>query len=425
MCSLWAHKNCVKMSDAAFKALDIQQKETGVAYWVCRPCQSFAQRIQHQLGENNKRHEDTERKVDENSRKINENTAEINKLKEEMKKMAERVDRDRNVRDDKLYDEMQEREVRRLNLVLHGLAEAPEQVRVNRDRQEADRAKCEEVFEAMRANMKKEDIRFCRRLGEKSSVARPLIIGLENEEKKRHILTRARNLKGTRFEEVSVVPDLTRKQREIEDRMRQEAEDRNKKLTSEDLNNNLRWIVVGRRGEKRLIKGFERQDINRGQARNLGLAGGDEWWGSDPRPQPHTLDQYLPTVPQPAAGGHRGGGQAGHSASGPRGGYNNGNRGGQYTYQNTGQQNNYQPSGSNTYGGYNNGQQDGHDGQRQQGAENWRERESFQQETSRMSNERTFNNPETYLRARLPSNKRTREHDQEMDHEPARNRGRH
>ena len=70
MCTLWAHKNCIKMSDTAFKALETQQRETGTAYYVCRPCQSFATRIQHQLGEQSKKNAETEKRVLENSEKI-------------------------------------------------------------------------------------------------------------------------------------------------------------------------------------------------------------------------------------------------------------------------------------------------------------------------------------------------------------------
>lgn len=45
MCTLWAHKNCVKMTDAMFKSLEQQVKEVGTAYWVCRPCQNFGLRV--------------------------------------------------------------------------------------------------------------------------------------------------------------------------------------------------------------------------------------------------------------------------------------------------------------------------------------------------------------------------------------------
>jgi hypothetical protein len=101
-------------------------------------------------------------------------------------------------------------------------------------------------------------LRFCRRIGEKSAEPRPMVIGLETEEEKRHILARARNLQGTQFQDISVVPDLTKKQRAKEAKMKQEAEERNKSLTTEECNRNEKWLVVGRRGEKRLIKGIER-----------------------------------------------------------------------------------------------------------------------------------------------------------------------
>jgi ribosome-binding protein aMBF1 (putative translation factor) len=33
------------MPDTTFKLLEDQIKESGSAYWVCRPCQNFGQRI--------------------------------------------------------------------------------------------------------------------------------------------------------------------------------------------------------------------------------------------------------------------------------------------------------------------------------------------------------------------------------------------
>jgi hypothetical protein len=91
-------------------------------------------------------------------------------------------------------------------------------------------------------------------------------MGVRNEEEKRQILDRARMLRGTRYDNVSVVPDMTRLQRKAEDKLVAEAEERNRQLTVEDQNRNLRWLVVGKRGEKRLLKGTEReQQYNAGR----------------------------------------------------------------------------------------------------------------------------------------------------------------
>jgi hypothetical protein len=255
------------MPDNTFKLLEEQVKESGSAYWVCRPCQQFGQRIKHQINETNKRLDENEKKTEDNRRRLDGGDKRMDQLEKEMRKMADRMDREGTEKEDKLCDEMQEREVRRMNLIIHGIEEPPERVRINRERLEMDKTRCEQLFVAMKARTKKEDLRFCRRLGEKSTGPRPLVIGLETEEEKRHILARARNLHGTAYHDISVVPDLTKKQRAREAKMKQEAEERNKDLTNEDKSRNLKWLVVGRRGEKRLIKGVERDIQYMGNSR--------------------------------------------------------------------------------------------------------------------------------------------------------------
>ena len=295
MYQLWAHKNCVKLSDETFKALLAQLKESGSAYWVCRPCQNFANRNEHKFSEVQKRNEDTDRRVTKNTERIKKSEDNIEELRETIRRLEERAEKDRTEKDTKLYEEMQEREVRRLNLVLHGVQEPADSIRTNRERQEADKQKCGEIFISMRASTKCEDIKFCRRIGERGAAPRPLIIGLENKEVKRHLLWQARNLAGTRFHEISLVPDLTRKQREVEDNIKKEAEARNRSLTREDISGGLSWFVVGKRGEKRLVKGVERQRPGPSQGPqwtgNQGLRGGYQWWDN----QNHRGEAYCGT----------------------------------------------------------------------------------------------------------------------------------
>jgi hypothetical protein len=71
---------------------------------------------------------------------------------------------------------MQEREVRRMNLILHGVDEQSDKIRGNRERMEKDKARCELIFNAMRARTRKEDLRFCRRIGERGDEPRPIVI---------------------------------------------------------------------------------------------------------------------------------------------------------------------------------------------------------------------------------------------------------
>jgi hypothetical protein len=300
MCQLWAHKDCLKMSDATFKNLEEQIKESGSSFWLCRPCQNFGQRIQHQFAENNKRHDATEKRVDMNARRIEEAEKDIEGLRDELRKMSEKLCEKNNESEDKICDEMQEREVRRMNLVLHGVDEQPDEIRSNHERMEKDKARCELIFSAMRARTRKEDLRFCRRIGERGDEPRPIVIGLENEEEKRHILNRARDLKGTRYNDISIVPDLTRKQRSREARMREEADEKNKDLTAEEKRRNVKWMVVGRRGEKRSIKGVEREQQQYRAGANARTS--DRYYSSRNTEQrtDQTRDQQRPVVPQPA-----------------------------------------------------------------------------------------------------------------------------
>ena len=48
---------------------------------------------------------------------------------------------------------------------------------------------------------------------------------------------------------------MTKSQRRGEPKLREEVDRRNGELTVEDRDKNLKWLVVRKRGEKRLIKG--------------------------------------------------------------------------------------------------------------------------------------------------------------------------
>lgn len=215
MCTLWAHKACVKMTDAMFKSLEQQVKEVGTAYWVCRPCQNFGLRVQNQLTEANKLNTETAKRVDENTTRINNSERDILELKKHIRRLEEKIDKGSDTTEDRIYDEMQEREVRRMNLVIHSVAEPPPSVQGQRERKEYDLDTCDEIFATMTARITSSDLRFCRRLGAATAdKIRPLVIGLHNEEDKRHLLAKARNLKGSEFEHISIIPDLTVTQRE-------------------------------------------------------------------------------------------------------------------------------------------------------------------------------------------------------------------
>ena len=143
-----------------------------------------------------------------------------------------------------------------------------------------DTEECRKIFNVL--DMEKEgeeDISFCRRIGEKGGAEpRPLVVVLRTEEAKRKLLGRAKNLRDAIFQEVGIVPDLTVAQRREEHQLSDEAERRNEEeLTQEDISKNLKWLVVGQRGAKKLIKAVPREHQGRRGGRGPKGNRGGNW----------------------------------------------------------------------------------------------------------------------------------------------------
>ena len=235
------------------------------------------------MKETNKRQDETDSRVEDNRRNIEDLRNLVEATRRELREQTAMSEGLAGRMQRIMEEELREREARRLNLVLHGVPEPGPNIKEMRERMEMDREECEHIFVRMGARTRKHQIRFCRRVGEWGQNPRPLVIGLYSEENRRHILEYSRYLQNTRYEAVSVVPDLTQSQRRGEQRLREEAEGRNQELTKEDRERNLRWITVGSRGEKRLIKGTEREDQTRGEPGwRGGWMGGGRGEGSGP-----------------------------------------------------------------------------------------------------------------------------------------------
>ena len=259
VCSLWSHMACTGLSKEAIKGLEIQAKEVGQAYWACRACMNFSNKWHSQMREVNRRQEETEARVDANTDKIEEVRQSTEELRREFREHVQRTEGIQERMEAVMDTELREREARRLNLVIHGLPEPSDSFKDARGRMEQDKIECERLFAAMKARTRYQAIRFCRRIGERGEDPRPLVFGVFTEEEKRHLLEKARELAYTKYENVTIVPDMTKRQRKGEQQLREEATRKNNQLTEEDKSKQLKWLVVGKRGEKRLIKGVERE----------------------------------------------------------------------------------------------------------------------------------------------------------------------
>lgn len=156
-----------------------------------------------------------------------------------------------------ILEEMREREEKRCNIIMHNVKEAEEG---DREAEKVwDRRSFDKAAEIMGLPLRYETAAvYARRLGLRrpnQERPRPLLIGLASEQDKIRILGSAKRLKDTDFDTVTIVPDLTQEQRDSDKALRDLAARKNRtELTPEDLAKNLRWVAVGKKGSRRLVK---------------------------------------------------------------------------------------------------------------------------------------------------------------------------
>lgn len=242
-------------------------KATGQTFWSCRACSTYAAGMNHRL-----------REIGDKAQ------AAMDMAKESAKETAqlkERIEKDKDVTEKKVekcelsvYEEMNLREEKRKNVVIYGLEEAVETE--GWKRMEVDKRKLNELFTILDINVSVEmDVEFCRRVGERSDRARPLVVGFFTEWSKSVLLKNCRYLADSEMSHLSIANDLTEKQRRLEKDLVKEAERRNaEELTAEERTKNLEWRVVGKKGQKRLIKTYGQADRARGAVQRGATRGG-------------------------------------------------------------------------------------------------------------------------------------------------------
>ena len=154
-----------------------------------------------------------------------------------------------------VFEELSEREDKKYNIIMHNVGESDSKDSATTRKWDED--SFNNITKAMGVNLTFQDsATFCRRLGAGTSdKTRPLLVGLKKEEYKAAILNCASKLAATNLCWVSVVPDLTKKQSEMDNEVRNEADRKNREeLTEDDCAKNLRWVAVGRKGARKVVK---------------------------------------------------------------------------------------------------------------------------------------------------------------------------
>ena len=84
-----------------------------------------------------------------------------------------KVDKERERLRKERIDEMRGRDIKKRNVIMHRVEEAGEDAKTYEERRNWDTMKCEEIFTALKLNLTKDNIKFCKRVGEKGEEPRP------------------------------------------------------------------------------------------------------------------------------------------------------------------------------------------------------------------------------------------------------------
>ena len=235
VCSLWIHKTCSGLSDEGFKFISDQLQSTGTAFWACKPCTSYAMGINHRVKQIEEKMTAMQHAMDSNSAAVKEVEHKVEKLDSVLKGKDDKMEKMVKDSEFNIYDEMREREARRLNVVFHGVGEKEHaEGDTGKDKAAWDKKSCVNIFDALEIGLTEDDVKFCRRLGEKGEEPRPLLAGFYTEVERSKLLRNASKLEKTVFSNVNVCPDLTKKQRDEEKEMWKEAEVRNEQMSEAD-----------------------------------------------------------------------------------------------------------------------------------------------------------------------------------------------
>ena len=256
MCNFWYHKTCAGISDDIYKCIETYYKENSHTFWNCMPCSTYAKGITARMRELEGRIESVEKHQDEQDQELKTVNSKVDSTNKEVKKLAKKIEEAKSGAN--VLQELKERKNRRLNVILYGIGEAPGENPTLDEKRTWDKKSCQNVFNALKLKIESNTLRFIRRIGEKGEKPRPLLIGMENMEDKDRLLANAKYLRDTHLNRVGISPDLTPMELQEERDLAAEAEKRNKNLSEEDQAKNMKWLVVGQKGEKRLFKGIER-----------------------------------------------------------------------------------------------------------------------------------------------------------------------
>ena len=246
-CDRWVHPKCADISKAHFELYKLPSCQ-----YICTTCVKVSTKIKKEIQHLQVKQMEMREDIEHNKEEIATQKKRMDKVEKKVEDLdpAKIIEQSR----DSMLKELRERDSRKDNLVIYQVEE-PEMVN-GQERKEHDIKKIIELFEFMACPMTGDGIKFIFRVGERKDDRpgpRPIIICLKDSGARKYILENARRLASSKYERISITPDLTPLQRKEEEELRKEATSRNNNLDAEERLN-YEWVLVGIKGQRSLIK---------------------------------------------------------------------------------------------------------------------------------------------------------------------------
>ena len=176
---------------------------------------------------------------------------EVADLRNELKEVKKSVEKASASDQGDVLSEMKDREARKLNVIINGLKEstATEKTQV----QEEENVLLNGLFGNMQMNVATttENIKFKTRLGAKQpNKQRPFLVKFRDQRTRDDVLRNARRITTSG---IRIKPDLTKLQREEDEKFKKKVDEDNNDEPS-DESGDFRWKVVGPPGDLRKVK---------------------------------------------------------------------------------------------------------------------------------------------------------------------------
>ena len=175
---------------------------------------------------------------------------EITQLRKDLKEVKNSAATKANTEQSDVLSEMKDRDERKCNIIIHGMKESNASEKEDVHRQENEQL--HSIFHDMQADADRavDGIKFRSRLGAKQpGKHRPFLVKFHDHRVKEEVMRKTKNAP----EGIRIKPDLTKKQREEDEKFKRSLDEENK-AEPKDESGDFRWKLAGPPGNLRKIK---------------------------------------------------------------------------------------------------------------------------------------------------------------------------